>query len=147
MNTVRLNRPFMLGLACMLLAWLGYGNLRAEDKKQTPEQREAAEAEAEEKDEIATQGEQAKRIFEGRLSVDAIEEGKEPPSVVGSFTSEGKTYALKITSPDLYAQLKKFDGKQVTLIGRPRNQEKYFVANGIQLPAAKPVYSRPRGSL
>ena len=125
--------------------------LQAAEAKLTPaqqaEQKEESDATAEEAAEIANQGEQVKLVFEGKLELNALEEGKDMPAVIGSFTSEGKTYGLKLKRPELYEQLKKLDGKQVILLGRPRNSDKYFVASGLQLPAAPPHYTRPRGSL
>jgi hypothetical protein len=134
-----------LSLLCSCAILCSFQAYSAE--KQTPEQREAAEADAEDKAEVDAQAVGLKYIYEGKLELADVEEGKEPPAIIGTFTCDGKTYGLKLKSPDLYAELKKLSGKQVVLIGRPRNAEKYFVATNIQPPAAAPKYTRPRGAL
>ena len=136
---------FLLGL--LLLALTPALKVGAAEGKLTPDQKEAAEAKAEEEAEIAEKGEEVKMIFEGKLELNQVEEGKEPPAVVGTFTSEGKSYGLKLKRAELYNDIKKFDGKEIVLIGRPRNGEKYFVASNVQTAGAAPRYTRPRGSL
>lgn len=132
----------LIGLLLPAFSWQGYSA-----EKLTPQQKEEAEAKAEEEAEIAEKGEELRTIFAGKVELTAMEDGKDAPAIVGTFTSEGKTYGLKLKRPELITEIKKFDGKEVVLIGRPRNAEKYFVASNVQLPGAAPKYTRPRGSL
>lgn len=70
-----------------------------------------------------------------------------PEGVVGTFFCEKRAFQLKLEKPELLGKLKPYNGKMVTLLGRPRVNGKYFVAIDIQETVANPVVPlrRPRG--
>jgi hypothetical protein len=106
---------------------------------------EEAKQAAEEKSAEDKLGDRLQVNFTGRLLLSA--EKNENPDVVGVFQSSGRAFLLKLEDSTLLGTLKTYNGKEVTLVGRPRNQGKYFLAWGIDLPSAPPVFTRTRGSL
>lgn len=112
----------------------------AEDTAAADEARQEAEEKAAEE----KLGDRLQVNFTGKL---ILTPQSENPDVVGVFQSSGRAFLLKLDNPALLNTLKTHNGKEVTLVGRPRNQGKYFLAWGIDLPSAPPVFTRTRGSL
>jgi hypothetical protein len=114
---------------------------RAQDKDEA--EREAAEAQAEEETERNNPNENLQVLFTGKLRLYQEPLGQ----VLGEFTCGQHTYLVKAVSEELKAALRTYDGKEVTLIGRPRNKEKYLEVRGIQPPGAPPQYVKRRAGL
>jgi len=102
--------------------------------------REAEEARVEEEAERAEGIEAA--VLHGKLTLTAMLEEKNP-DVVGIFVVDRRAYQLKLEgrSSDLLKALQAHNGKRVSLLGRLRNQGKYFVAEAI---AHEPVRQKPK---
>jgi hypothetical protein len=87
-----------------------------------------------------------KTAFEGIVRVDAADisatpgpdAGARPEGVVGTFSFGGKDYLLKMESPRLIEDLRKVNGKSVTLTGKIRVNGKYFVAQSVLVPVPGP---------
>ena len=90
-------------------------------------------------------GEDLQVLFTGKVILTPKQE--EHPDVVGVFQYSGHSFLLKLDKKDLLTTLKTCNRKEVTLVGRPRNKGKYFLAWGIELSGAAPVHTRTRGSL
>jgi len=90
-------------------------------------------------------GENLQVLFTGKVIL--IPKQEENPEVIGVFQYSGHSFLLKLQNPDLLNTLKTCNRKEVTLVGRPRNQGKYFLAWGLELPGTAPVHTRTRGSL
>jgi hypothetical protein len=106
------------------------GALRAEDTQLDKEAKAAAEEDA--KEQAAGEQEQiaAQKIVGGLLALG--DQGSENPDVVGSLaTTATKLYLLKLADPTLMKKLVGYNGKQVSLMGKLRNQEKYLIVSAI----------------
>lgn len=81
--------------------------------------------------------------FNGRLVLNEAQEGE----VIGVFVCDKRAYQLKLAVPELLEKLRPLNGQEVTLIGRPRVNGKYFYARGLAETTANPVVPlrRPRG--
>ena len=87
-----------------------------------------------------------KIAFEGVVRVDTADfsatpgpdASAQPEGVVGTFTINGKDYLLKTVTPHLLGDLKKLNGKTVTLIGKIRVNGKYFIAQAVEVPLPGP---------
>jgi hypothetical protein len=133
-------RPIVIVLIACLCA--PFATVRtAENAAAEEEAKQAAEEKAAEE----KLGERLQVNFTGKVILTPKQD--ENPDVVGVFQSSGHAFLLKLDSPTLLNTLKTHNGKEVTLMGRPRNQGKYFLAWGIDLPSAPPVFTRTRGSL
>jgi hypothetical protein len=113
----------------------------AEDTVADEEAKQAEEEKAAE-DKL---GDRLQVNFTGKLVL--TQEQKDAPDVVGVFHASGHAYLLKLENSVLLNSIKPYNGKEITLVGRPRNQGKYFLAWGVDLPSAPPVFTRTRGSL
>jgi hypothetical protein len=133
-------RPIVIPLVvCLCVPFL---TIRAAEESQAEEEAKQA---AEEKAAEEKLGERLQVNFSGKVILTPQE--KENPDVVGVFQSSGRTFLLKLENPSLLNTLKAHNGKEVSLVGRPRNQGKYFLAWGIDQPGAPRVFTRTRGSL
>lgn len=75
----------------------------------------------------------AKTAWEGTV---ALADGNEnlQEGIVGTFTVEGKAMLLRMESPKLLDELKKVNGKTVTIAGKIRVNGKYFIAQNVLVP-------------
>jgi len=108
---------------------------------------ELKEALAEDAAEKKLQSERAITFFEGRITLYGPEKERSSPDIVGEFEHAGKTYLLKLGSPDVIRELQALDGKPATLNGKIRNQGKYFIAAGIVQGGMAPAATRRRGGI
>lgn len=96
----------------------------------------AAEAELWAKEEVEDEkmkmNPNAKTAFEGSVSLNEAVEAE--TGIVGTFTIGGKAHLLRMETPALYNELKKVNGKTVTLTGKVRVSGKYFVAQSVLVP-------------
>lgn len=74
-----------------------------------------------------------KTSWEGNV---ALADGNEnlEQGIVGTFTVEGKPMLLRMESTKLLEDLKKVNGKTVTLAGKIRVNGKYFIAQSVVVP-------------
>lgn len=131
----------VLFLAC---AWALEGG---EPKKSPEEIAEEKEAEEEEQLMVGKRPESGHEFSaRGRLQLVPLEEGK-IPKILGTFTSDRKTYLVKITNEALFAQLLPFDKKDVGLGGKVRNSGKYLIVEEVLAGSGTPAASfrNPRG--
>jgi hypothetical protein len=117
-------------------------------EEETPDQKEAKEAAAEDAAEKALpEDQQFGKNFAGKLSL-SISEVKTPDSVVGSLVLDnGTTYQLKLTDTITLKQLVPYDNKKCTLLGKLRNNGKYLLVCSVIDASAKPVEHRKRGGM
>jgi hypothetical protein len=57
-------------------------------------------------------------------------------TVVGLFVVGNHAYQLRLAQAKLWDQVRKHNGKTVTLFGKVRMRGKYFIADGLQVPSA-----------
>jgi len=118
-------------------------------KKETEEEKEAKKAAEEDAQEAATSGTAFRAVtLKGRLTVNPIQDGDTVRTVAGSLATVQGTFVLKVESMRFREVLAKHDGKDVTLIGKMRNEGKYFVALSIDAPGftpKQPLILKPGG--
>jgi hypothetical protein len=141
-------RFMLLGLISALL-YAQFDASAAQDSKGKKDPALAAEekeAQAEEEAESKLNQELVKIRFEGKVTL-YLEPDQSNPSVVGTFTSSGQVYLLKVPDPQQVTRLKEYNGKTVTLVGKIRNAGKYFVYREIIEGGAAPAAYRKRGGI
>lgn len=74
----------------------------------------------------------ARTAFEGTVALG--EQMGSEGGIVGTFTIGGKPHLLRMESPRLIEELKKVNGKSVTLTGKVRVNGKYFIAQSVLVP-------------
>ena len=125
---------------CSLIAGEG------KPKKETKEEIEAREAEAEEIAERDQLGKAVPTTFAGKLVLNPINPGESQAQVVGSFSVEkGGLFPVKLRDPNLLKVLRTYDGKLISVYGKLRNQGKYLVISGVIAPAPTPKGFAKRG--
>jgi hypothetical protein len=135
----------LLGLVSALLC--ANFTASAQDAKTKKElSAEEKEAQAEEEAESKLNQDLVQIRFEGKLMLYG-EPDQSNPVIVGTFTSSGRVYLLKVAEPPQVARLKEYNGKTVTLIGKIRNSGKYFVFRDIIEGGAAPAAYRKRGGI
>jgi len=68
---------------------------------------------------------------EGKLTLATWTMDEQRPSILGIFTSRGRTYQVKVAREPLRKALARFNGKQVTLGGKVRNEGKYLIVQEV----------------
>jgi hypothetical protein len=132
-------------LALLLLTLATPAHLRAAET--SVDETEAKEAAEEDAAEEKLDSETIRRLYEGKFAIYPEGQPKENEEVVGIFVSEGKSYFLKVVSPELVKELKPLAGKVVTLNGKIRNKGKYFIAVSVSHSGAAPAFARRRGGI
>jgi len=139
----RLSRIFLAGAFVFAVS----GPVAVAEEENSARAAEAKEAAEEDAAEEKLDSETLKKLFEGRMALTPDGPDKENPEVVGVFVSEGKTYQLKLTDPELLKELKPLQNKPITLNGKIRNKGKYFIVVGIMSGGAAPAFGRRRGGI
>ena len=123
----------------MLVACLSCGlllvplRLAAGEKESEDARKEREDAAAEEQDEATKSGLAFRPVnLKGRLTLNPVQDGETAESVVGTFATAEGVFQLKFApeAAELRKTLLTRNGKEVTLIGKIRNQRKYFVVTG-----------------
>ena len=107
--------------------------LRLAAGEDTDEEKERKEAAAEESNEATKSGLAFRPVtLKGRLTLNPIQDGETAESVVGAFATAEGVFQVKFDrqAAELRKSLLVKNGKEVTLIGKIRNQRKYFVVTG-----------------
>jgi hypothetical protein len=139
---MRIPRALALTVVAGLLATLACPPASA----MTPEQQKKEEEEAAREDDAArnkiTDAFTKEASLRGRVALYV-----EPQDgILGVFTTADRAYFLKAENEKLASDLKKFEGKEVTLGGKIRNQGKYFIVQEIPAPEPPPpVFRDPFG--
>lgn len=108
--------------------------------KETEEEKEAKRAAEEDALERATTGMAFKGVtLKGTLALNAIVEGDTTNTVAGTFTTRQGTFLLKCETLLLRKAMLPHNGKEVMLIGKIRNDGKYFVATSIEAKGFTPA--------
>ena len=78
--------------------------------------------------------------YTGRLALNPVQDGETADTVVGAFATKEGTFQLKFApeAAALRKTLMQKNGKDVTLIGKLRNERKYFVVTSM-IPGGTPV--------
>jgi hypothetical protein len=118
-------------VACALL--LVPLRLAAEEKESEEARKEREDAAAEEQDEATKSGLAFRPVtLKGRLTLNPVQDGETAESVVGAFATAAGVFQVKFDreAAGLRKTLLAKNGKEMTLIGKIRNQRKYFVVTG-----------------
>jgi len=128
------SEPSMQTALCLLLPLFLAGNVAVSAEPTRTETAEAAEA-AEEERKLEEQGLIPDGGYEfeqeGRLTLASHTMDEDRPSIVGIFTSRGRTYQVKLAKENLRKELAKFNSKNVTLGGKVRNRGKYLIVQEV----------------
>jgi hypothetical protein len=117
-----------LKISALILLLITMPCVFAATPKGDGEAKRAAEEEAAEK---SLNGEDSRKtpILYGKVSMTPPDPDKK--DVVGTFTVGAQQYLLKLEKEDLRAAVAKYDGKEVSLQGKIRNDGKYFIVMSI----------------
>jgi hypothetical protein len=74
----------------------------------------------------------------GKLKLYPVEDPAKLPEIVGELAAPGRTYLIKLASDAVHAELKPWNGREVTLMGKLRCEGKYFIVRGISGGGAPP---------
>ena len=135
----------ILALACVLHTPFAFA---AQDKAEAKrEEAEKKEAQAEDESERDNFESKTQTTFLGKLELEPLdEEATTPPKTYGSFSvAKGSTYPIKLQDPQLYKVLKAYNGKNISVLAKLRNQGKYLVIVGLVTPEATPKGVGKRG--
>lgn len=149
-RTAPASRNPALFVAACILALVAFDSHAAEKSKAKPNpEKEAEEKQYQLEEETDKQlGDSVKSQFDGKVLLYPIDREQPLPEVIGTFTSEGRIYLLKMSDARLLATLAPFQGKDVTLNGKIRVNKKYFIATEVVLSdGAQPIEKRKRGGI
>ena len=120
-------------VACLSSALLLVPLRLAAEEKDSDEEKERKEAAAEEQKEAEKSGLAFRPVtLKGRLALNPIQDGETAETVVGAFATKEGVFQVKFDreAAELRKSLLARNGKEMTLIGKLRNQRKYFVVTG-----------------
>jgi hypothetical protein len=111
----------------------------ADKKKETEEEKEAKRAAEEEAEELATSGLEFKGVsLAGTVQLNEIKDGDTANTVAGSFITAKGTFLLKFNTMELRKAMMARNNKEVLLVGKIRNDGKYFVVMSVPEGNAPP---------
>jgi len=129
----------------LLLALAPWGAMRAaEEEKSEKEKLREAEAAAEEK--LDPEDSARNPLLRGKVVLFTAE-NSEDPNVIGLFIVDKKRFKLETANEELKAEFRKFDKKEVAVLGKIRDRGTTFIAEDIQGGGAPPGGMRVRGGL
>lgn len=134
-------------LAVFAMAALTFDAQAGAAKKETQAELEAREAAEEDAAEAKLDPEKVKHLFDGRFVLNQTEDAKEPNAIVGTFISKNGSYLIKVESAAVREELKQYHNKEVSVVGKVRNQGKYLIVNSIVHGGAAPVFVRRKGGI
>jgi hypothetical protein len=116
--------------------------LAAGEKESEDARKEREDAAAEEQDEATKSGLAFRPVtLKGRLTLNPVQDGETAETVVGIFATAEGSFQVKF-DPQV-AELRKTllarNGKELALIGKLRNQRKYFVVTGVVAAGVPPA--------
>ena len=87
--------------------------------------------------------------FSGKLSLFTKEQKEEygDSSVYGTFTTDKKTFCVKLVSEKTLDALKPYDGKTCTVTAKVRNEGRFLVIQKLVLTGAEYIYQKRRGGV
>ena len=129
----------------LLLALAPWGAMRAaEEEKSEKEKLREAEAAAEEK--LNPEDSARHPLLRGKVVLFSAE-NPEDPNVIGLFIVGNKRFKLEAANEELKAEFRKFNKKEVAVLGKIRDRGTTFIAEDIQGGGAPPGGMQSRGSL
>jgi hypothetical protein len=133
-------RPAVWGLFFALVFSFSAAGAAEKKQKETEEEKEAKRAAEEDAQEAATSGLAFKPVtLKGRLSLIEIQDGDTANTVAGTFATNQGTFQLKCETLAFRKSLQQNNNKEVFLLGKIRNDGKYFVAHAIEGKGVTPV--------
>jgi hypothetical protein len=145
--TMNLRSTLRTVLVAFSMGILFNSALAGEKKKDPVAEAEATEAAAEEEAESKMDPEKLRRLFEGKLVLFPVEEGGEAKVIIGQLAGKNFNYLLKVETEAVRNQLKEFNNKEVSVIGKVRNQGKYLIVSSVMRGGAAPVFVRRKGGI
>jgi hypothetical protein len=116
-------------LILLLLLSLSHTAFAAQPRANTQVDTEAKRAAEEEEAEKSLNGEDSRKdpCLYGKVTLSPPDPDRKD-KVIGTFTVGPKQYFLKVEKDDLRIALSDYNGKEVSLQGKIRNDGKYFIA-------------------
>lgn len=137
MRHFSLGRPAVWAAFAVSFLFMGAPAGAADTKKDLEAEKEAKQAAEEESREQRETGWAYKPVnLRGRISLLPIQDGDTANTVAGSFATQQGTFLLKFEKMDLRRlMLREYNNKDITLVGKVRNEGKYFVAVDANTPS------------